>query len=49
MTILVGVWATTGADGYWPVWAALGMGAGLAFKALVRRRPCRVPLDGDHG
>lgn len=39
LAVLVGVWALTGADYFWPAWAALGMAAAFAFKALVLRRP----------
>ncbi len=38
LAVLVGVWALTGSDGVWPLWVALGMAAGLAFKALLRHR-----------
>jgi len=37
LAVLVGVWALAGRDGVWPLWVALGMTAGLAFKALLRR------------
>ncbi len=29
--LLVGIWASTGAGYFWPIWPILGWGVGLAF------------------
>ncbi len=31
---LVGIWAISGADYFWPIWVIGGWGLGLAFQAL---------------
>jgi hypothetical protein len=31
--LLVGIWALTGADYFWPIWVIGGWGIGLAFQA----------------
>jgi 2TM domain len=31
--ILVGIWALSGADYFWPIWVIGGWGIGLAFQA----------------
>jgi hypothetical protein len=39
--LLVGIWAVTGADYFWPIWVIGGWGIGLAFQgwgAYGRRR-----------
>lgn len=48
MTLLVLIWAITGADYFWPVWPMLGWGIGLASHAgrvlpARARAPRRVP------
>ncbi|MDP8977235.1 MAG: 2TM domain-containing protein [Actinomycetota bacterium] len=40
MALLVGVWALSGADHFWPVWPMLGWGVGLVSRA-GRGRPDR--------
>ncbi|MDH3308007.1 MAG: 2TM domain-containing protein [Acidimicrobiia bacterium] len=31
--MLIGIWALSGAGYFWPIWAILGWGIGLAFNA----------------
>jgi hypothetical protein len=31
--LLVGIWAATGADYFWPIWPILGWGIGIGFHA----------------
>jgi hypothetical protein len=47
MTLLVVIWALTGADYFWPVWPALGWGIGvLSHAGSVRgRRTRRLPAS----
>ncbi|MDO5697129.1 MAG: 2TM domain-containing protein [Dermatophilus congolensis] len=37
MTMLVVIWAVTGASYFWPMWPMLGWGIGIAFHALSLR------------
>jgi 2TM domain-containing protein len=39
--LLVGIWAVTGADFFWPIFPILGWGIGIAFHAwdVYGRRP----------
>jgi hypothetical protein len=43
MTLLVAIWAMTGADYFWPMWPALGWGIALMTGTTARRngRGCR--------
>jgi hypothetical protein len=34
---MIGIWALTGADYFWPMWPILGWGSGLYFKGGWRR------------
>ena len=44
MTLLVAIWALTGAGYFWPVWPALGWGIGLMSPGgCSRRRTRRAP------
>jgi hypothetical protein len=44
MTLLVAIWALTGAGYFWPVWPALGWGIGLLGPGgCSRRRSGRAP------
>ncbi len=46
MTLLVAIWALTGAGYFWPVWPALGWGIGLMPGGCSHRRRGRAPHTG---
>lgn len=45
MAMLVGIWALTGADYFWPIWPMMGWGIGVASHVLGLRGGCHSGQD----
>ncbi|MDP9352022.1 MAG: 2TM domain-containing protein [Chloroflexota bacterium] len=45
MAMLVGIWALTGADYFWPIWPMMGWGIGVASHVLGGRGGCHSGQD----